>query len=113
VAQGPAVGQPEAAQKPRPGSEPLFHATNSTGGRFHEFEISGGYTVRFACKGEGKAIVSLDAATKYAFTCTPLAGEQRKELRVRDGKPRTYRVEVKTTDPKSTWSLFLDRLLNR
>lgn len=110
AAQGPAAGQPEAAQQPRPGSEPLFHVTSSTGGEFHEFEISGGFTVRFACKGAGAATVTLDARTRYDFTCSAEAPEQLEELRVSDRLPHVYRVAVKTTSAKNTWSIFFDRL---
>jgi hypothetical protein len=106
------ANEPAAAQEPRPGSEPLFHATSLSDQKRHEFATSGGFTVRFACKGAGTAVVSLGAA-KYTYTCTPDAAEQRSELRVKKPGPQTYRVEVTTSNAKNTWSLFLDRMRTR
>src|SRR4051812_44349308 len=65
-----AADQPKAAQQPRPGSEPLFHATSATGHDMHELDVTGGFTVRFACKGTGSAVVSLGPSTKYRYACT-------------------------------------------
>jgi hypothetical protein len=110
---GSTAGQPSAAQTPRPGSEPLFHSTSATEGRFHEFETEGNFLVRFACKGAGTASVSLGAGHKFDYKCTAAAPEQQNPIESRKPGRVTYRVEVTTSDPKTTWSLFLDRSLTR
>ncbi|MDQ1652493.1 MAG: hypothetical protein QOI35_1693 [Cryptosporangiaceae bacterium] len=107
------AGQPSAAQTPRPGSEPLFHSTSATEGKFHEFETEGGFLVRFACKGAGTASVSLGSGKKFDYKCTPAAPEQQNQLVAPKQGRNTYRVEVTTSNPKTTWSLFLDRSLTR
>jgi hypothetical protein len=107
------AGQPAAAQTPRPGSEPLFHSTSATEGKFHEFETEGGFLVRFACKGAGTASVSLGAGHTFDYKCTIAAPEQQNPIETSKPGRTTYRIAVTTSDPKTTWSLFLDRSLTR